>query len=170
MAGMLPGVELARRRRTNHHHHHHQFEFTSRKSTTVHHHQKLGEPIPSSSMDETALMARKRLEHKLRGFSSAPSSRSRWSKESLKGDKSFNPVAYVKETHSGKRQGKQTVQLDRRNSQRQVCSICLEDLQAQQQVMNLPCCHRYHSDCLLPWLSAHSHCPYCRTNVMSSAN
>ncbi|PIA31657.1 hypothetical protein AQUCO_04900155v1 [Aquilegia coerulea] len=168
MAGMLPGVELARRRRTNHHHHHHhhQFEFTSnsREPTTLHHHQRLE---PSSSMDETALMARKRLEEKLRGFSSAPS---RWSKQqSLKGDKSYT-VAYVKETHASKRQGKQIVQLDRRNSQREVCSICLEDFQAQQQVMNLPCCHRYHSDCLLPWLSAHSHCPYCRTKVMSSAN
>lgn len=48
---------------------------------------------------------------------------------------------------------------------RKVCAVCLEDLGLEQQVMNLSCSHKYHSACLLPWLAAHPHCPYCRTPV-----
>ncbi|KAF9605067.1 hypothetical protein IFM89_013737 [Coptis chinensis] len=162
MAGMLSGVELARRRRTNqhrhNHNHRHQYESSYSRELSVH--QKIE---PSTNMDETALLARKRLEEKLRSFS-APS---RFSKRlPSKGEKSFSHLTHVKETHtSTRRQGKQSFQLDRKNSQREVCSICLEDFQAEQQIMNLPCCHKYHSDCLLPWLTTNSHCPYCRTNV-----
>ncbi|MCL7050345.1 hypothetical protein MKW94_003502 [Papaver nudicaule] len=67
MAGMLPGVELARRRRTSHH----LFDSNCRHSTR---HQRIDASRidTSSTMDEAALKARRRLEEKLRGL--APSS------------------------------------------------------------------------------------------------
>ncbi|KAL5702206.1 hypothetical protein ACHQM5_027450 [Ranunculus cassubicifolius] len=165
MAGMLPGVELARRRRTSHQnhyqsHHRHQLESSSASSSQS--------SFLHTSMDETALKARSRLEEKLRGFS-APSGRV--SKQpSSKEEKAIHPAAYRRESHTTTtlKRGKQPVQLDRVSSQREVCSICLEDFVAHQQVMNLPCCHKYHSNCLRPWLAAHSHCPYCRNHVNST--
>ncbi|KAK9288564.1 hypothetical protein L1049_017023 [Liquidambar formosana] len=48
-----------------------------------------------------------------------------------------------------------------------VCAVCLEDFGAEEQVMDLSCSHKYHSKCLLPWLAAHPHCPYCRRPVGS---
>ncbi|KAL5712511.1 hypothetical protein ACHQM5_014677 [Ranunculus cassubicifolius] len=64
MAGMLPGVEMARRRRTNHH-------FYSPREPSLHH------PIqPSSAMGETALKARRKLEAKLGLISPSKSSTS----------------------------------------------------------------------------------------------
>ncbi|OVA03476.1 zinc finger protein [Macleaya cordata] len=125
-------------------------------------------------MDETALKARRRLEEKLRGLapsrgSSKPQTTnnsnstnerrsSKPAKEAEKGGNDAEKVVLV---------GRRFTQLERMNSQREVCSICLEEFGTQQQVMNLPCFHRYHSDCLLPWLNTHSHCPYCRTHVQS---
>ncbi|XP_049932172.1 RING-H2 finger protein ATL33-like isoform X3 [Nymphaea colorata] len=54
---------------------------------------------------------------------------------------------------------------DRLSSDREVCPVCLDVFHLHQTVMHLPCLHRYHPECLRPWLSAHSDCPYCRTHV-----
>lgn len=59
------------------------------------------------------------------------------------------------------------LKLRRSNSQKEVCSVCLEEFKGRRSVMNLPCCHRYHSDCLLTWLASNSHCYYCRTHVQT---
>ncbi|KAL6292056.1 hypothetical protein ACE6H2_000198 [Prunus campanulata] len=48
---------------------------------------------------------------------------------------------------------------------REVCAICLESFEAGEQAMDLSCAHKFHSNCLLPWLHAHPDCPYCRTPV-----
>ncbi|XXG56938.1 hypothetical protein AAC387_Pa03g4231 [Persea americana] len=43
------------------------------------------------------------------------------------------------------------------------CCICLESFQKGDVLICLPCDHRYHPDCLDPWVKACGDCPYCRT-------
>ncbi|KZV20539.1 hypothetical protein F511_31693 [Dorcoceras hygrometricum] len=41
-------------------------------------------------------------------------------------------------------------------------SICLEDCDIGADVKEMPCRHRFHKGCILPWLELHSSCPICR--------
>lgn len=45
------------------------------------------------------------------------------------------------------------------------CSVCLEHFLPGQLLTCLPCKHRFHPDCLSPWLESHGQCPYCRAKV-----
>eukprot|EP00250_Pteridium_aquilinum_P006568 c16457_g1_i1 orf=1347-2294(+) len=56
--------------------------------------------------------------------------------------------------------GVATVSLDQED-----CSVCLEHFVSGQQLICLPCKHRFHPDCVTPWLESHAKCPYCRANV-----
>lgn len=42
------------------------------------------------------------------------------------------------------------------------CSVCLEDFEMGTEVKEMPCQHKFHSHCILPWLELHSSCPICR--------
>ncbi|KAL9671523.1 hypothetical protein QQ045_009092 [Rhodiola kirilowii] len=53
----------------------------------------------------------------------------------------------------------------RSKENRHVCAICLDICYGDGEIMALKCSHKYHSKCLLPWLEAHSSCPYCRHPV-----
>lgn len=46
------------------------------------------------------------------------------------------------------------------------CCICLESFQKGDVLICLPCDHRYHPDCLDPWVKACGDCPYCRTGIV----
>ncbi|KAJ7285415.1 hypothetical protein O6H91_05G052400 [Diphasiastrum complanatum] len=48
------------------------------------------------------------------------------------------------------------------------CSICLESFVAGQTLFCLPCNHRFHPQCLTPWLEGHTQCPYCRAKASVS--
>ncbi|KAK1413998.1 hypothetical protein QVD17_29735 [Tagetes erecta] len=48
------------------------------------------------------------------------------------------------------------------------CVVCLEKFKAGEKLDRLPCTHRFHSMCLLPWLKVHAHCPCCRMSVLGS--
>jgi len=43
------------------------------------------------------------------------------------------------------------------------CSICLENFEAQHQVVRLACRHIFHTGCLLTWLERVQTCPLCRS-------
>lgn len=45
------------------------------------------------------------------------------------------------------------------------CSICLEDFAAKQQLYRLPCMHRFHSNCVKPWILSNGQCPVCRFDL-----
>ncbi|PAN44368.1 hypothetical protein PAHAL_9G037500 [Panicum hallii] len=42
------------------------------------------------------------------------------------------------------------------------CSVCLEDFEIGAEAKQMPCQHKFHSQCILPWLELHSSCPICR--------
>lgn len=47
-----------------------------------------------------------------------------------------------------------------------VCAICIETFVAKDTVRKLPCEHRFHKDCLDPWLLSKPTCPLCKGNVL----
>ncbi|XP_059298096.1 E3 ubiquitin-protein ligase MPSR1-like [Lycium ferocissimum] len=42
------------------------------------------------------------------------------------------------------------------------CAICLLEFQPGGQAKEMPCQHRYHSNCINKWLRIHGSCPVCR--------
>ncbi|XP_076918019.1 uncharacterized protein LOC143578271 [Bidens hawaiensis] len=55
-----------------------------------------------------------------------------------------------------------------KSSDQDECVICLEKFKVGEKLDRLPCAHRFHSMCLLPWLEGHAHCPCCRMSVLGS--
>ncbi|CAN4088314.1 unnamed protein product [Withania somnifera] len=42
------------------------------------------------------------------------------------------------------------------------CAICKDEMNLGEKARQLPCVHRYHGDCILPWLGIRNTCPVCR--------
>ncbi|KAF2549816.1 hypothetical protein F2Q68_00034083 [Brassica cretica] len=49
--------------------------------------------------------------------------------------------------------------------EQQECAICLDQLKTGETLVHLPCTHKFHSICLLPWLDTNAYCPYCRMDI-----
>ena len=46
------------------------------------------------------------------------------------------------------------------------CAVCLSSMEKEEVVMELPCKHSYHKDCIEPYLKDYSYkCPVCRSEV-----
>ncbi|GMH17096.1 hypothetical protein Nepgr_018937 [Nepenthes gracilis] len=43
-----------------------------------------------------------------------------------------------------------------------LCAVCKDEYRLEELAKELPCSHRYHGDCILPWLEIRNTCPVCR--------
>ncbi|KAD3640980.1 hypothetical protein E3N88_30203 [Mikania micrantha] len=43
-----------------------------------------------------------------------------------------------------------------------ICAVCKDEVSMGEKVMQLPCRHHYHGECIIPWLSIRNTCPVCR--------
>ncbi|KAJ4300482.1 hypothetical protein N0V88_003157 [Collariella sp. IMI 366227] len=50
------------------------------------------------------------------------------------------------------------------------CTICIDDLKKDEEVVVLPCKHWYHGECVVLWLKEHNTCPICRMPIESRNN
>ncbi|OIT01159.1 e3 ubiquitin-protein ligase ring1 [Nicotiana attenuata] len=46
------------------------------------------------------------------------------------------------------------------------CAICLLEFQVGGKAKEMPCKHRYHSNCINKWLEIHGSCPVCRYKML----
>merc|ERR1711907_184795 len=59
-----------------------------------------------------------------------------------------------------------TVESERHGS----CTVCLAEFEAGDEVLEMPCKHVFHKNCLLPWLNKKPSCPLCRNSLPSQSN
>jgi DNA-directed RNA polymerase subunit RPC12/RpoP len=50
----------------------------------------------------------------------------------------------------------------RKSSNCENCSVCKDDFEVDQEILNLPCKHCFHDECIKPWLKERNSCPTCR--------
>ena len=192
MAGMLPGVEFARRRRLrpapeapcagarrpalmgvfgHDHAHLGSAGFAKQRSGVC-------EEAWATQLDSIAREAKERLDHKLRsqresvvkrrhstGSLRLPAPSSTTSDHPAK-DTAGAASALQREVFT-KRGGGRRFSWGRRKEQQQQaeCAVCLEEFRAGDVLAHLPCAHRFHWACAVPWVQAASRCPFCRAAV-----
>jgi len=51
------------------------------------------------------------------------------------------------------------------NSDEHKCSVCLCEYEEGDNLLMLPCFHKYHGPCITGWFTKQNFCPVCRTKV-----
>lgn len=55
-----------------------------------------------------------------------------------------------------------------RGDEPDTCPVCMESYKKGELLMILPCMHKYHKGCIMPWLLQSGLCSVCRFNVLDS--
>ncbi|KAK9947429.1 hypothetical protein M0R45_003055 [Rubus argutus] len=196
MAGMLPGVECARRRRVHqsgespgvantngctrrssfclyasNHETHQTSSFSLRRS-------RLNQAsYPDEKLGVEARVAKERLDVKLRTQRKSQPKRLISREGSLKsvddGRSSMilmelQREVYGSEKSTSTRTGSRRfswAKLSWKSSDQDECAVCLERFRPGETLVHLPCAHRFHSGCMVPWLENNAHCPCCRMGI-----
>ena len=45
------------------------------------------------------------------------------------------------------------------------CAVCCESISTGDKLVELPCSHRFHTECMKRWVEMNPICPCCRTNL-----
>ncbi|XWS27128.1 hypothetical protein CRYUN_Cryun26dG0089500 [Craigia yunnanensis] len=191
MAGMLPGVECARRRRfhqsggssdspsvasigltrrssfclyTSNHETHHSSVSSQQRSISI-------QAYQDEKLGGVAREAKERLHERLRSQRKSEPKRQN-SKESLKcvDGRCLIQGELHTEVFGSKKSGQKRfswAKLSSKSSDQDECAICLERFKAGETLVHPPCSHRFHSRCLVPWLENNAHCPCCRMGIIS---
>ncbi|KAL6606080.1 hypothetical protein ACP70R_041733 [Stipagrostis hirtigluma subsp. patula] len=211
MAGMLPGVECARRRRVRQGAEAAAGGGTRRTSFCLYaaghggHPAGLGagagggsskqrsgvmEMIHGWTLDSNAREAKERLDQKLRSNKEAVNIRRHHSTGSIKLSRAFQgsststsssssssaaaaALGVQREVYSKKGVMRRLMRWSRPRwdaAAQAECAVCLDELRAGDVLAHLPCGHRFHWACALPWLEGTSRCPFCRAAVDANPN
>ncbi|XP_072979858.1 uncharacterized protein [Typha angustifolia] len=155
MAGMLPGVEFARRRRI------HQGGSSERSPFCLHQRSSLSKELHDCTLGSIAREAKERLDEKLRSQTREPEIKSM---ESI-GDKKKGGGCLQREVYSSKKSMRRFSwsKLGWKAAEQVECAVCLEDFKTGDILLHLTCSHRFHWSCAAPWIKTSSNCPICRT-------
>jgi E3 ubiquitin-protein ligase RNF115/126 len=55
-----------------------------------------------------------------------------------------------------------TIENKENSNLKNICSVCKDEFDIDQILLELPCNHLFHEDCILPWLKERNSCPCCR--------
>uniref|UniRef100_A0A7C8YFX6 RING-type E3 ubiquitin transferase n=1 Tax=Opuntia streptacantha TaxID=393608 RepID=A0A7C8YFX6_OPUST len=183
MAGMLPGVETARKRRIHHTNHGAIFgsppSYTpSRQYFSMPHPSLENEGVEDEKLGQTAREAKERLHQRL----SRPQAKSLFIRNSIdvsevrRSEKKQREVIttqvygssdMLKNKNKKKKKTKNREEESEEEEEEEcsTCAVCLEEHRVGENVVKLPCNHGFHSRCMLPWLPAHPLCPCCRVSI-----
>ncbi|KAJ2705225.1 hypothetical protein FB645_002623 [Coemansia sp. IMI 203386] len=78
-----------------------------------------------------------------------------------------NPTAHAPPPASDEQIGKLPARVisDQEVAAHKECGICMEEYQNKEQVVELPCAHFYHKECIDHWLKMNGTCPICRKRI-----
>ncbi|CAH2051733.1 unnamed protein product [Thlaspi arvense] len=194
MAGMLAGVECARRRRfhggappvelsntaamaaaaghvwtrrpsfslytTNHESHQAYVSFSERNVRNKSYGEDDGENLVGAAKE-----AKERLDERLRNPRRRQNGKDKVNKSEQQKGKSHRelPTEVVGLKKSRRRLIEEW--FGWRVREQQDCAICLDQFKTGETLVHLPCAHKFHSICLLPWLETNVYCPYCRMDI-----
>jgi Ring finger domain len=54
----------------------------------------------------------------------------------------------------------------KQNISNEECSICLASYESSDILRTLPCCHKFHRDCIDQWMSQSTYCPMCKCLIL----
>lgn len=188
MAGMLPGVECARRRRfhqsgggssdspsvapgiglsrrssfclytSNHDSHHTSSVSSQQRSISV-------QAYQDQKLGGVAREAKERLDERLRSQRKSEPKRQNSKDRSLKCTRDGRSLLHTEVFGSKKKFS--WAKLSWKAADQEECVICLERFKTGETLVHPPCAHRFHSRCLVPWLENNDHCPCCRMGILS---